>query len=179
MTTHISIIVEQCKTGDNKSQFQLYKLLAPKLLMMGMRYLKSKQEAEDCLQETFVKLFKNINSFKGEASFETWATKIMINSALTKLKSSQYARSMSDLAEAEHLESQNDGDPHEYSDLLAMLRALPNNQRLVFNMFVIEGFSHKEIAEILKMEESTSRSHLLRAKEALKNRHQILNNQKK
>lgn len=168
-------IIERCKAGDSHSQFKLYKMLAPKMLLMAMRYVKSRQEAEDCLQEAFVKLFKNIASFNGDAAFETWAMRILINTALTTLKQTAHRNDNVNLDVAQQLPQENIGDEQEYADMLAMLRSLPDVQRVVFNLFVIEGYSHKEIAETLIMEESTSRSHLMRAKESLKKKHNLEN----
>jgi RNA polymerase sigma factor (sigma-70 family) len=168
-------IIEGCKNGDRECQYKLYKLLASRLLYKGMRYIKSKQEVEDCLQESFVKIFKSINTFKGDSSFETWATRIMINTVLTKIRININEQNYTDLEFASTMPSNDQENLIDYEDLLSMLNSLPDHYRVIFNMHAIEGYSHNEIADILEMSEATSRSYLHRAKEMLKVKHEQLN----
>lgn len=166
--TDLEKILEGCKKNDRSAQAGLYKLLAPKLLGLCIRYLQDRNEAEDAMQDAFVKIFTNMTSFKGSGSFEGWAKRIAVNTALTALK----ARNR--LSFERHTEDmENIGIPEEEpmtlnsNDIMACMNALPVGYRTIINLFLVEEFSHKEIAEKLQITESTSRSQYSRARQAL------------
>jgi len=166
--TDLEKILEGCKKKDRSAQAGLYKLLAPKLLGLCIRYLQDRGEAEDAMQDAFVRIFTNISSFKGNGSFEGWARRIAVNTALTALK----ARNR--LSFERHTEGLEDiGIPEEEAlalssdDIMACMKALPVGYRTIINLFLVEEFSHKEIAEKLNITESTSRSQYARARQAL------------
>ena len=133
-----------------------------------LRYAKSTPEAEDILQEGFVKVFKNIGQFRSESRLDTWMTRIMINTALNHQRQKLYMLPMLDVTEV-HLPENEEISLAGFhlSELVALIQSLPDGCRIVFNLFAIEGYSHKEIAEMLEIEESTSRSQFTRAKTML------------
>jgi len=155
--------------GDRPSQKKLYDALAPKMFSVCIRYMGNSQAAEDILQEGFITLFGNLSKYSGTGSFEGWARKIFINTALMSLRRTDALKMSDELDSAWNLSSdittqlQNIG----YKDLMKMISSLPDGYRTVFNMSVVEGYSHKEIADILGISEATSRSQLHRARALL------------
>ena len=149
----------------------IYQLLSPKLYYVCLRYLKNDADAQDALQETFVTTYRKIDSFNGLGSFEGWIRRIAINQCLAKLRidkkqleSESYDdRHLSIFEEDDYLQKE-----ETEARLLRALKALPDGYRTILNLAVLEGYSHREIAELLNISESTSRSQLMRAKTALK-----------
>lgn len=167
-----SELVEGCRKGDRRAQKAVYDLLSGKMLSVCMRYMADRDAAEDVLQDGFVTLFTKLDSYSGEGSFEGWARKIFVNTALMSLRKNDVLRQTEDVAEARNLDS---GDPSAierigYRDLMNLIAGLPPGFRTVFNMYIIEGYSHKEIAETLGISETTSRSQLQRARMMLQNK---------
>ncbi len=165
-------LVELCKKGDRKAQKAVYDLLAPKMFPLCIRYMGERGTAEDILQEGFVTLFSRIGSYKGEGSFEGWARKIFVNTALMHLRKKDALKMSDDLDTARNLASDITSQTENigYKELMALITALPPGFRTVFNMYVIEGYSHKEIAQALGITEITSRTQLSRARTWLQNR---------
>ena len=163
---------ELCKRGDRKAQKAVYDLLAPKMFPLCIRYMGERATAEDILQEGFVTLFSRIGSYKGEGSFEGWARKIFVNTALMHLRKKDALKMSDDLDTARNLASDITSQTEHigYKELMALITALPPGFRTVFNMYVIEGYSHKEIAQALGITEITSRTQLSRARTWLQNR---------
>jgi len=162
-------LIELCKKGDRTAQRRLYESLAPKMFPVCIRYMGEKSEAEDILQEGFITLFTKLDSFSGEGSFEGWARKIFVNTALMSLRRNDALKMSNELEDARGLSS-DVASPIEnisYGELQKMIASLPAGFRTIFNMYVIEGYSHKEIAEELGISEGTSRSQLLRARAML------------
>ena len=126
-----------CRQGERKAQKALFEALSPKMMAVCLRYMGSREEAEDVLQEGFITLFTKLDSYQGAGSFEGWARRIFVNTPVQKMG---------------------------YKDLMRMISALPADARTVFNMYVVEGYSHKEIAKELGCTEATSRSKLQRAR---------------
>lgn len=158
--------IDACKKGDRTAQKKMYDSLAPKMFAVCMRYMGDRMLAEDILQEGFVTLFSKLDSYSGEGSFEGWARRIFVNTALMSLRRTDALKLSDDLEEARSLSSdvtsqlQNIG----YKEVMSLVMALPDGYRTVFNMFVVEGYSHKEIAQAMDISEATSRSQLLRAR---------------
>lgn len=162
-------LIQNCKKQHPASQKLLYDKYAGKMLSVCMRYINDKDEAEDVLQEGFIKIFANIAHFRSEGSFEGWMRRIFVNTALTVLRSRQLK--FTDSIE-NHL-NYSRVEPSVFEkmgsqEIFDLVRTLPNGYRVVFNLFAIEGYSHKEIAEILNITESTSRTQFLKARNALK-----------
>ena len=155
-----------CGQGERKAQRALFEALSPKMMAVCLRYMGNREEAEDVLQEGFITLFTKIDSYQGAGSFEGWARRIFVNTALMHLRRTDALGLSDDIEEARSLFTQ-EATPVQkmgYRDLMRMISALPADARTVFNMYVVEGYSHKEIAEELGCTEATSRSKLQRAR---------------
>ena len=165
-----TLLYQQCIAGEPKAQEALFNLYAPKMLGVCFRYTRSIMEAEDVLQEGFIKVFKYLNSFKNEGSLEGWIRKIMVNTSLNHIKKNKHIAEELEIEKAIGLEADHDTAIQNYDSKLIMeaLQALPDGYRVILNLFAIEGYSHKEIADSLGIAESTSRSQFLRAKVVLK-----------
>lgn len=162
-------LIDGCKANIRYMQEILYQQFAAKMFAICMRYAKSKMEAEDVLQIGFIKIFKEINSFRGDGNFEGWMRKIMVNSALESYRKnlkSFNVLTIDDITEDQGI-AKYDYSNLEMQDLLKLIQNLADGYRLVFNMYVIEGYSHKEIAASFGISESTSKSQLSRARAIL------------
>lgn len=161
--------IHKCLENNRESQQVLYKALAPKLMGVCRRYTRSRQEAEDCLQESFVKIFTNLPKFNGEGSFEGWARRITVNESLQFLRKNKKFDFMSDISDY-HQVADNTGNAiakMNHDELLQLLNNLPEGKKVVFNLYVIEGYSHKEIGTLLGINENTSKAQLSKAKDLL------------
>ena len=166
---HLDTWIRESLQGNTRAQKSIYDLLAPKMYAVCLRYMGSRDAAQDILQDGFVTLFSKLDTYSGEGSFEGWARRIFVNTALMSLRKNDALKNSVDAEEARSLSDtsptalQNIG----YKDLLRLIGELPPGFRTVFNMYVLEGYSHKEIAEELGISEVTSRSQLQRARLAL------------
>lgn len=162
-------LIDGCAKGNRASQKALYDRYCRKMMVYCLRYAKSTPEAEDILQEGFVKVFKNIGQFRAESRLDTWMTRIMINTALNHQRQKLYMLPMLDVTEV-HLPENEEISLAGFhlSELVALIQSLPDGCRIVFNLFAIEGYSHKEIAEMLGVSEGTSKSQYNRAKTLLR-----------
>jgi len=168
-TYTIDSLLEGCRKGDRKAQEALYKTLASRMMGVCMRYAKDTFEAEDVLQMGFVKVFQKISEFRGEGSFEGWIRRIMVNTAIESYRKNLRNLNVVDIDEVyDQPQSTFDMTGLELKDLLKLVQQLSNGYRLVFNMYVIEGYSHKEIAGLLGISEGASKSQLSRARTILK-----------
>ena len=159
-------LVPSLRERDRKAQRSVFDALAPKMMAVCLRYMGNKDDAEDVLQEGFVTVFTKIDSYTGSGSFEGWARKIFVNTALMHLRRTDALGLSDDIEEARTLFSE-EATPIEnigYKELLKMISSLPPEYRTVFNMYVMEGYSHKDISEELGCTEATSRSRLQRAR---------------
>ncbi|WP_395625999.1 RNA polymerase sigma factor [Daejeonella sp.] len=168
-TYTIDSLLEGCKKGDRKAQESLYKTLSSRMMGVCMRYAKDTNEAEDVLQMGFVKVFQKIADFRGDGSFEGWIRRIMVNTAIESYRKNLRNLNIVDIDEVyDQPQTTFDMSGLELKDLLKLVQQLSNGYRLVFNMYVIEGFSHKEIAAELGISEGASKSQLSRARAILK-----------
>jgi len=163
-------LIDGCRKGDRAFQKALYERYCRKMMVVCLRYSKSTAEAEDVLQEAFVKVFQSIAGFRQEAKLETWITRIMVNTALNAQRKKLYLFPMVDVEEVNLPEEEISISNIHVNQLLDMIRALPQGCQIVFNLFAIEGYSHKEIAEQLGISEGTSKSQFSRAKSLLQQR---------
>ena len=154
--------IELCIKGDRSAQKALFDLLAPRMYPVCIRYVGDREVAQDILQDGFVTLYSKLGSFKGEGSFDGWGRRIFINTALMYLRKKDALKMSDELENARHLSSDIAGQMEDigYKELMRLVTSLPPGFRTVFNMYVIEGYSHKEIAEILGITETTSRTQL-------------------
>lgn len=165
-------LIDLCIKGDRASQKALYDRLAPRMFPLCIRYVGDRTQAEDILQEGFITLFSKLKDYKGDGSFEGWARKIFVTTALMTLRKKD-ALKMSE--ELETVRGMKDDLPSQgqnigYKELMKLVTELPVGFRTVFNMYAIEGYSHKEIAEVLGISETTSRTQLSRARIWLQNK---------
>ncbi len=161
-------LIQGCIRGDKKCQEAIFRRYAGKMLAVCMRYARHRMEAEDLLQDAFIKVFRNINKFQSKGSFEGWIRRIVVNTALKNIDRKAFTNEQIGI-DVMHDEG---ALPTVYSDLgeedlLNMIATLPDGYRLVFNLYAIEGLSHKEIADLLGIKESTSRSQLVKARKML------------
>lgn len=162
-------LIESCRKGNRVAQKVLYDRLAPRMFPVCIRYVGDRTVAEDILQDGFITLFTRLDSYKGEGSFEGWARKIFITTALMYLRKKDALKMSDDLEVARGLKTdivdqvENIG----YKELMNLVTSLPPGFRTVFNMYAIEGYSHKEIAETLGISEVTSRTQFSRARAML------------
>lgn len=160
-------LVNDCKNGNTKSQEQIYKLLAPKLFALCLKYSRNYEEAQDNFQEGFILIFEKINQYHNLGSFEGWAKRVVTNYILQQYKKERVFEIVPEnLKEEEDIEIDNEDVSIEF--LTKIIQELPDRYRLVFNLYVIDGYSHKEIAEMLTINIGTSKSNLARAKGILK-----------
>ncbi len=152
-------------TGDRRMQQELYERYAPKMYAVCLRYAGNAEEAEDVLQEGFIKIFNKMGSFRGEGSFEGWIRRIFVNTAIEQFRKKTYLKPITeveeDTVEGKYLSVL---DSLAEKDIIQLVQQLSPGYRTVFNMYVIEGYTHKQIAELLGISEGTSKSQLSRAK---------------
>jgi RNA polymerase sigma factor (sigma-70 family) len=168
-------LIKACLQGDRLAQRDIFNMYASKMMAVCIRYSRHRLEAEDILQDSFVKVFTHLSEFGNSGSFEGWVRKIIINTAIKN----NHKKSVSH--EEIGLESIHEDTmgPDVFSilseeELLKLISNLPDGYRMVFNLFAIEGYSHKEISELLNIEESTSRSQLVKARRILQEKVQHL-----
>ena len=161
-------LIEGCIRNDVYCQQVLYEKYSPKMMGVSLRYCNSKMEAEDVLQDAFIKIFDKIKTFKGEGSFEGWIRKIVV---FTALKSNDKRVRKFEPGDIDNVKEQSFDakaiSNMETASLLSILQELPEGYRMVFNLYAIEGYSHKEIGDILGVTDVTSRTQYSRAKQQL------------
>ncbi len=174
---NIEQIIDKCKKGDTKAAEALYKLYAAKMFAVCIRFSKNRAEAEDSLQDGFIKIFDSIKQFAGKGSFEGWMKRIFINICLEKYRKEQSVQLVEELPEYEDTDI--DANIIIPTDILQkFVEELPERYRLVFNLYVIEDMQHKDIAVALGITEGTSKSNLARARDILKRKvKEYLNNE--
>ena len=168
MKEHLVHIVEQCKKDDPKAQKELYEMYAPLFMSIALRYMKNKESAEDVLVMGFYKIFSKIDKYKGEGSFEGWMKRIIVNEALMQIRKHNNLYMTLELKDVDRVEEASVVDDLAYDDLLNLLNELPPGYRTIFNMYVIEGYKHREIADLLEISINTSKSQLILAKKRMR-----------
>lgn len=161
-------MIKGCMREDRLCQQEVFTRYAGKMFAICLRYARHRMEAEDILQDAFIKIFDNINQFEAKGSFEGWIRRIVVNTALKNYSRKSFV--------SEQIGMDNLPDPAieptiydhlNEEELLALIASLPHGYRVVFNLYAIEGYSHKEIADMLEIQESTSRSQLVKARKML------------
>ena len=160
-------LIENCKIDDTKAQGELYKLFSSKLFAICLKYSRNYAEAEDNLQDAFLTIFKKIEQYKNKGSFEGWLKRITINTALQRYRNEKVFDILNENA-IEEVEIDVDDESISIDYLLQIIQELPDRYRLVFNLYVLDGYSHKEIANMLNINIGTSKSNLARARQILK-----------
>ncbi len=159
-------IVKGCIEKSAIAQKTLYEKFVRKMMGVCLRYCDNTEEAEDVVQNGFISIFENIESYKGTGSLEGWIRKIMVNAALTNIRKNKKLKQNIELDSVEFMlpSNMNTGDSYAVKDLLKIIQTLPLGFKTVFNLYAIEGYSHKEIGDMLNISESTSKSQYSRAK---------------
>ncbi|MFY0626942.1 MAG: sigma-70 family RNA polymerase sigma factor [Reichenbachiella sp.] len=169
-------IIKDCLKGNRQAQEALYQKYASQMFAICLRYSKEQQEAEDILQEAFIKVFKQLGKFRGDAKVVFWIKKIVINTALNSQRSKLYLYPMVDIDD--YKEEKGEAlNPTDYTmeELLTMIKKLPNSSQIIFNLFAIEGYKHQEIAKQLGISVGTSKSQYARARQLLQDQMKELN----
>ena len=159
-------IVKGCIDKNAIAQKNLYEKFSRKMMGVCLRYCDSTEEAEDVVQNGFISIFENIESFKGTGSLEGWVRKIMVNTALTNIRKNKKLKQNIELDSVEFMLPSNiyQNDSFAAKDLLKIIQTLPVGFKTVFNLYAIEGYSHREIGDMLNISEGTSKSQYSRAK---------------
>ncbi|MBK6363099.1 MAG: RNA polymerase sigma factor [Saprospiraceae bacterium] len=167
MSNRLPDIIQKCKSQDRTGQKDLFEMYKDILFPICLRYVKNEEEAEDVFIEGFYKIFSKIEDFKSEGSFEGWMKKIMVNESLMFLRKKNRLRLMVELNDIDVPDVPESDDTIDFEEFLNILQELPDGYRTVFNLYVIEGFKHREIAEILGISLNTSKSQLILAKKRI------------
>ncbi|RZK67785.1 MAG: RNA polymerase sigma factor [Pedobacter sp.] len=166
---NIDDLLEGCKAGNRKMQEALYMQTSSKMLAVCMRYAKDHMEAEDVLQLGYIKVFQKVKEYRGDGAFEGWIRRIMVNTAIESYRKNLRTMNVVPIEDAYEQPSTGfDFSRLGMQDLLKLIQNLADGYRVVFNMYAIEGYSHKEIAETLGISEGASKSQLSRARGILK-----------
>ncbi len=165
-------LLSDCMSGVKKAQYVFYKKYSPKMFGICLRYAKNQTDAEDILQEGFIKVFRYLKDYRGDGSFEGWMRRIMVTTSLNFYKKKSLFNKEVDpeMIKLSGLTNADAVSRLSHEELLALIRELPQGYRTVFNLNTIEGYSHKEIGEMLHISINTSKSQLSRAKNSLRNK---------
>jgi RNA polymerase sigma-70 factor (ECF subfamily) len=163
-------IIEQCKNNNAKAQMQLYNLYCKAMFLVAFRYIKDRFVAEDVMQDAFLKAFKNIDTYKNEVAFGAWLKRFVINQSIEQLKKNKLELVSINEAiyKVENEEDWNVESTISVAGIVAVINSLKEKYRLVLTLYLLEGYDHQEISEVLNITENTSRTHLLRGKKLLK-----------
>jgi RNA polymerase sigma factor (sigma-70 family) len=170
-------LVTECVKSNPRAQQALFERFAPKMFTVCLRYAKNKEQAEDILQDGFVKVFAKITAFKMEGSLEGWIRRVMVNTALDQIRKNVKSLGEISTDDVAYKLDSNDfiAENLMAEDLMKLIQSMPEGYKVVFNMFAIEGYSHAEIAEQLGVTESTSKSQYSRARAYLRERIESIN----
>ena len=165
-------LIKQCANNDRKAQKEIYQLFSGKLFSICLKYSKNKQEAQDNFQDGFIVIFEKIGQFNFKGSFEGWLKRVMINTVLLKYRKKNVLNIVTEEIPDEVIVDVDD-DEISLDFLLNLINELPDRYRMVFNLYALDGYSHKEISEMLLIAEGTSKSNLARARAILKQKIEI------
>ncbi len=162
-------IVEACVSGDSRAQEQLYRRMAPKMYGVCLRYAKDATEAEDNLQEGFLKVYANLPKFRHQGSFEGWVRRIMVNVSIEHYRKRKQLLAVEDMSRYDSTAQPNEALVNlTAEELTRIIQELPPRYRMIFNLYVMEGCNHQEISEMLDISVGASKSGLSRAREILR-----------
>lgn len=171
-------LINDCKKNDTKAQEQLYNLFSAKLFAVCLKYSRNYAEAEDNMQDGFLIIFSKIHQYTFKGSFEGWVKRIMVNNVLQQYRNASFMELVNDdIADEVEVEIESDNISLDY--LMKIIQELPDRYRLVFTLYVIDGYSHKEISDMLNITTGTSKSNLARARMILKEKIEKLNGKQK
>ncbi len=165
-------LIKQCANNDRKAQKEIYQLFAGKLFSICLKYSRNKQEAQDNFQDGFIVIFDKIGQFNFKGSFEGWLKRVMVNTVLLKYRQKNVLNIVTEDIPDEVIVDVDD-DEISLDFLLNLINELPDRYRMVFNLYALDGYSHKEISQMLLIAEGTSKSNLARARAILKQKIEI------
>ncbi|WP_162126764.1 RNA polymerase sigma factor [Flavobacterium phycosphaerae] len=169
-------LINDCKNNNRKAQEQLYQLYSPKLFAVCLKYSRNYSEAQDNLQDGFLIIFNKIEQFSFKGSFDGWLKRIMINNVLQHYRNQTFLSLVNEDVE-DDCEIDLDDENISLDYLLKIIQELPDRYRLVFNLYVLDGFTHQEIADMLSINIGTSKSNLARARMILKDKIELQQNE--
>jgi len=161
-------LIDQCRNGDEKAQFRLYELYYKAMYSVSLRIVNDEMEAEDIMQESFLKAFKKINTYRGKVSFGAWLKKIVVNSSLDYLKKRKVRFDQIDERTLEKFDDTGELREVDVNFIKKAIRNLPDDYRTILSLYLIEGYDHDEISTILGISNSASRTQYSRAKNKLR-----------
>ena len=165
-------LILDCQNNSIRAQEQLYKLFASKLFAVCLKYSRNRADAEDNLQDGFLLIFRKIGQYQFKGSFEGWAKRVMVNNVLQKYRSEGVFELVNEnIPDEAELELDDESITMDF--LVSIIQQLPDRYRMVFNLYVMDGYSHKEIAEMLDITDGTSKSNLARARMILKEKIEV------
>lgn len=171
MAEKLDILLKECKRGKSDSQEELYRRFASAMYGLCLQYASSEEDAQDILQEGFIKVFAKLDQVKNPAALPGWIRRVMINTALEKYRSQVVLQRVDELREDHHEDTGNEAlDKISCEELVALIQTLTPRYRMVFNLYAIEGYSHQEISEELGISVGTSKSNLSRARTILQDK---------
>ena len=161
-------LIKACSNGDSKAFRKIYEIHSGTMYSICLRYMNNEDEAKDALQEGFIKVFKNISKFKFTGSFEGWMKRIFVNSSIELIRKRKMHLDVSELNSNElPLTAKIETGSMDAEKMMTLVQQLPEGYRTVFNMFIVDGYSHKEISDYLEISESTSKTQLFKARKQL------------
>ena len=170
-------LIQACLNGDRKAQKSLYELYSAKMYAVCLRYAVDENEASDMLQEGFIRIYTNLDQFEGKGSFEGWIRRVFIHTAIKYYHKMRRHNSTDEIGQrAERATGESVVGRMSADELMQLIKELPEGYRVVFNLYAVEGYSHKEIADLLNIGESTSRSQLVKARRLLQERVNVMQN---
>jgi RNA polymerase sigma-70 factor (ECF subfamily) len=161
-------LIEDCRKGNRKAQFRLYEQYSKAMYNLAYRILNNREDAEDILQEAFVECFRNLDSFRFESTFGAWLKKIIVNKCLNHIKKKKIDLTLCETLPTTIYEEEEEVI-YETRKIFKSIELLPDGYRIILTLYLLEGYDHSEISQILGISESTSKSQYSRAKEKLKN----------
>jgi RNA polymerase sigma factor (sigma-70 family) len=160
-------LIEECRQGNSRAQFRLYNQYSKAMYNLAYRILNNREDAEDILQETFVDCFRNIGSFRFESTFGAWLKKILVNKCINQIKKKKIDLTLCESLPSDIYEEETETD-YDTGKIFRGIEMLPDGYRVILTLYLLEGYDHSEISQILGISESTSKSQYSRAKEKLR-----------
>ncbi|PZX17278.1 RNA polymerase sigma-70 factor (ECF subfamily) [Breznakibacter xylanolyticus] len=172
MQTDYQTLIEGSLKGDRAAQHELYRRLSPRMFAVCLQYTNTREAAEDCLQEGFIKVFNKLGDFRFDGAFEGWVRRVMVNTAIEYYRRNKWQSHATSIDQAASISTDNHHDPGEMNAqyLMQLVQTLPPQYKMVFVLFAIEGYSHEEIAQQLNIAVGTSKSNLARARKWLQDK---------
>lgn len=170
MIENVDALIKDCQNNSIKAQEALYHGYSRLVMGIAVRYAKSRYDAEDVFQEIFIKIFQNISQYRNDGSFEGWIRRISVNTSLKRIQKEKFQQLLDDIGEIKEEPVPHEGalDKIAAKELVELIDKLPLGYKTIFNLYAVEGYSHKEIAESLRISEGTSKSQYFHAKKMLK-----------